>query len=112
MAMRITVLVMVLALSLTAAAQFNGQNGLPSRNSSFASVSVSGTVFTSDNHGARNVRVELRELYNGRVVSSTYTGPNGGFDFSQVSVGSYEVHAIAGTDEAIERLDVRAGEYN
>ena len=112
MATRITVLVMVLALSLTAAGQLNNPSGLPSRSNVTNSTSVSGTVFTSDNHGARNVRVELRDLYTGQVVASTYTGPNGNFDFMQVNTGSYEVHAFSGTDEAIERLDMRSGDTN
>ena len=105
MAKPTTVLALLLALSLTAAAQLRNPNNGP-RAAQFGGT-ISGTVLTSDNHAVRDVRVELRDLYSGQVVESTYTGPNGNFDFMQVDAGTYEVHAVSGTDEAVERVDLR-----
>lgn len=69
--------------------------------------SISGSVRGADNHPLSNVRVELRDN-SGTILNSVATGNGGDFEFRQVPEGNYRVVALAGVDQAEERVEVNA----
>jgi hypothetical protein len=84
---------------------YQGPSGPTNWNNSMRSPSsISGSVFSSDNRPVGNVRVELRDGRTGTIVSSSYTGTGGQFEFSQIPQGSYEIVAFSGTQQAEERV--------
>jgi Tfp pilus assembly protein PilF len=103
----LVVLTTLLALSWSASAQMHSarENAGP-----LSSGSISGTVRTSAGQAAHDVRIEVRSMSNGDTVGSTYTSPNGSFEIMSLPAGPYEVHAIAGTNDTVERVDLRSGE--
>ncbi|HYX71095.1 MAG TPA: tetratricopeptide repeat protein [Terriglobales bacterium] len=102
----LVVLATLLALSLSAVAQMHpGSQG-----NNFNTGSISGIVRSGDDHPAPNVRIEIRSMNNGQVVSSAYTSPNGTFEVMSLPAGPYEVHAIAGLNDIMERVDLRSGD--
>ena len=101
----LVVLAALLALSWTASAQMHSPNAGP-----FSSGSISGVVRTGDGQAAHDARIEVRSMSTGDVVGSTYSSPNGTFEVMNLPAGAYEVHAIAGTNDALERVDLRSGE--
>jgi len=103
----IVVVASLLALSWAAAAQ---QMRPAPLGNLINSGSISGMVQTGDGHPARNVRIEVRSMSNGQVLNSTYTLPNGSFEIMNVPAGAYEVHAIAGLNDTIERVELRSGD--
>ena len=101
----LVVLAAVLALSWTAAAQMHpgaAGNGLNVG-------SISGTVRVGNDQPAHDVRIEIRNLNSGQVVSATYTGSNGSFEITNVPLGVYEVHAMSGLNDTMERVDLHSG---
>jgi tetratricopeptide (TPR) repeat protein len=87
--------------------QYQGPSGPTNWNSSMRnSSSISGAVYTSDNHPLGNARVELRDGKTGMVVSSSYTGAGGQFEFSQIPQGSYQIVASSGSTQAEERVEL------
>lgn len=80
------------------------------QNPPMSSGSISGTVRTSNGQPAHDVRIEVRNISNGQVVSSTYTAPNGTFEIMNLPSGPYEVHATAGLNDTMERVDLRSGD--
>ncbi len=90
-------------------AQTDGSFGLPSTRHSMSQMgdsTLSGIVRTQDNRPQRNARVELHALATGDTVASTYTLPNGTFEFDKLQQGIYEVVATAGVQEARERVEL------
>jgi len=67
---------------------------------------VSGTVTMATGQPARDCRIELHDLSNGRPAAATYTLPNGSFELDRVPVGHYELVASSGLNEAREQIDV------
>ncbi len=104
----LVVVIALLVWSWTAAAQTHpGDRDNPGP---LSSGSISGTVRTSGGQPAQNVRIEVRSLGNGQVVSSTYTAPNGSFEIMNLASGPYEVHAIGGLNDTLERVDLHSGD--
>src|SRR5437016_4543439 len=68
--------------------------------------SVGGIVCDISGQPVRNARIELRTVSTAQTVASGYTLPNGTFEFSDLPPGNYEVIAIAGVNEARQRLDL------
>ncbi len=104
----LVVLAALLAWSWTASAQTHATGREVT--SPFGSGSISGMVRSSDGQAAHNARIEVRSMSNGDIVGSTYTSPNGSFEIMNLPAGAYEVHAIAGTNDTLERVDLRAGD--
>ncbi len=104
----LVVVATLLALSWGASAQM--RSGTFDNPGPLSSGSISGIVRTSDGQPAHDVRIEVRNLDNGRVTSSTYTSPNGSFEVMNLPAGAYEVHAIAGLNDTLERVELRSGE--
>lgn len=73
------------------------------------SISLSGNILSADNKPLKDVRVELRESTGGLAVASVYTNVSGNFEFSRVPKGIYEVVAIAGLEESLERIEITGG---
>ena len=92
------------SLALPAASQAIGPQS--TRRTSLTA-SLSGTVRTADDKPVPDARVELREATTGSVAASGYTNFGGGFEFSNVVAGSYEIVASSGLDEARERVSVQ-----
>lgn len=77
--------------------------------SRFASgnASLDGTLVSEfDNKPIANARIELRNPTNGTVVSSAYTSSAGGFQFSSVPEGLYQIVALLGISQVEDRVDV------
>jgi tetratricopeptide (TPR) repeat protein len=88
---------------------YPGGPGAPNWNMSVRNyASISGSVFGADNRPVGNVRVELRDGRTGSVVSSSYTGSGGNFEFSQLRQGNYEVVATSGLQQVEERVDLHS----
>jgi Tfp pilus assembly protein PilF len=112
----VALVVLVVSLAAVCIAQMSpmGQNGTyqgPSGPTNWntsirSSSSISGSVLSSDNRPVGNVRVELRDGRTGTIVSSSYTGTGGQFEFSQIPQGSYEIVAFSGTQQAEERVEL------
>lgn len=68
--------------------------------------SFSGTVRSADDHPLKDVRVELRQVENGQVVASVYTNASGAFEFSHVTLGTYDVVATYQLEETRDRVDI------
>jgi tetratricopeptide (TPR) repeat protein len=68
--------------------------------------SISGSVNTVDGQPVSDARIELRSSTGATTVSG-YTSLNGRFEFQNVPVGSYEIVADSGVDEARERVNVQ-----
>src|SRR5262245_21582015 len=68
--------------------------------------SISGSVRGFNDQPLQDVRVELHDGTTGVTVHTSYTGPGGNFEFSQVPQGAYRVVAMSGTDQAEERVQV------
>lgn len=71
-----------------------------------ATGSLSGSVRTTDGKAIRNARVELRSPLSAQVINSTYTLPNGSFEFDQLASGHYEVVVTSGVNEVRDQVDV------
>lgn len=88
---------------------FPGGMGGPMRGQSTLAgqrfISISGSVRTADGQPMGNVRVELRDGSTGSIVTSSYTGMGGSFEFQNVPQGSYSVVASSGTQQVEERVD-------
>jgi tetratricopeptide (TPR) repeat protein len=69
--------------------------------------SVTGFVRGADNRPLGNVHVELRDA-NGGIVGSVATGNGGDFEFRQIAQGIYHVIAMAGVEQAEERVEVNS----
>ncbi len=99
-----------LTLSLVyAAAQDNGPCPMPNGRQSNAPGSLnflSGSVHSADGHPVRDARVEVHALGSGQVVASAYTMPNGGFEFSNLPRGLYEVVVASGIQQVRERVEL------
>jgi Tetratricopeptide repeat len=76
------------------------------------SSSIEGTVQSIDGKLLKDVRVDLHDISAGTVLSSAYTNPGGGFEFSSVPEGVYEVVAISGTNQVTERINVSSFKAN
>lgn len=100
-----SVVAMLLAFCWAAVAQMHP--GAPGN--SINSGSLSGVVRTSTDKPAPNVRIEVRSLSNGSVVASAYTAANGSFDIINLPIGAYEVHAMSGLNDTMDRVDMRGG---
>ena len=103
----LVVLAALLALSCTAFAQMRG--GSLANPNILSSGSISGMVHTGNDQPARDAHIEVRSMETGQVVSSTYTAPNGSFEVMNLPAGAYEVHAAAGLNDTVERVDLRSG---
>jgi len=107
----------VLAISLTlltplAGAQRRGDLGPPSTPQfpdNTSAIGLTGSVRTADNRPVRDARIEVVNVMSGKTVADTYTSQGGTFDISNIPNGSYEVRAVAGLNEAHERIDLRGG---
>lgn len=87
--------------------QYQGPAGPTNWNSSMRNFSsINGSVYASDNHPLGNVRVELRDGRTGMVVSSSYTGTGGQFEFSQIPQGTYQIVASSGAEQTEERVEL------
>jgi tetratricopeptide (TPR) repeat protein len=62
-------------------------------------------VRSLDDKPLQDVRVELRDS-TGVMVNTSYTGPGGSFEFTQISRGIYQIVATSGTQQAEERVAV------
>jgi Tfp pilus assembly protein PilF len=67
--------------------------------------SLSGVVRDTQNHGLKDVRVEVTDP-NGSAVGSAYTNAAGRFEFSNLPSGTYTVVATSGLEQASERVDL------
>lgn len=102
-------LLVILVFCLAAAAQRSRggpPTGLSAADNATTTGSLSGSVRTMDGKAVSNARVELRAPGGAQVISSTYTLPNGSFEFEQLANGHYEVVATSGVNEASEQVDV------
>ena len=110
---RIFGLAIILSLFASFAAAQRGGLGpaanIPQLPDDTSVMGLSGSVRTADNQPARDARIEVVNLMSGRVVAETYTNQGVTFDISNIPNGSYEVHAIAGLNDAHERVDLRGG---
>lgn len=79
---------------------------LPRSGSFSVDSSLAGTVVDGAGHPISGARVEILDLYTGRTVSTAYTFPNGGFEFSRIPRDRYEIVASAGVNEARSRVDL------
>jgi Tfp pilus assembly protein PilF len=70
---------------------------------------LSGSVLDIKNHPVDNALVSLRDLSTGMSVTTTYTTPDGSFEFSNLQHRSYELVVTAGLAEARQRVDVVGG---
>jgi tetratricopeptide (TPR) repeat protein len=68
--------------------------------------SISGSVQTADGQPVSDARVELRSN-TGTVASSGYTNSTGRFEFQNIAVGTYEIVADSGVDEARDSVSVQ-----
>jgi tetratricopeptide (TPR) repeat protein len=73
--------------------------------------SLTGSVVSADNKPLENVHIEIRSG-NGSTLYSAYTNSSGGFEFQQVSAGTYEVVASSGLAQAQQRVDVTGSPAN
>jgi tetratricopeptide (TPR) repeat protein len=94
--------------AILAAAQDNSTFGSREAHHGFDQMqaTLSGTVRTRDGRPVHNARIEVRAIGNPQPVASGYTLPNGGFEFSNIPRGTYEVVATSGVQEARERIRV------
>lgn len=90
-----------------------GEPGQASWNSAVRNVnSISGSVRSVDNQPVDNVRVELRDGSTGAIISASYTGSRGDFEFRQLRQGPYEVIATSGAARAEESIQVNSTNTN
>lgn len=74
-----------------------------------AAISLNGSVRTFDGKPVQDARIEVINVMTGEVVGTAYTNPRGSFDITNIRNGNYEVSAVAGLNEARERVDLRNG---
>ena len=67
--------------------------------------SITGSVRSLDDQPLQDVRVELRDS-TGVMVNTSYTGPTGTFEFSQIPAGLYHIVATSGTQQIEEHVQV------
>jgi predicted Zn-dependent protease len=67
---------------------------------------ITGAVHTVDNQPVADARVELHQMANGNVVASTYTSFDGGFEFRNLTAGTYEVIVTSGLSRVSEATQV------
>jgi tetratricopeptide (TPR) repeat protein len=70
--------------------------------------SLAGTVTALDNRTLRDLRVTLRNVRTGAMLTSTTVAPDGSFQIYNIPPGSYEVSASSGTHEAREQIEIRS----
>lgn len=68
--------------------------------------SITGTVVMVDGHPVKDARIEVRKLSTGEVVAAGYTLPGGTFSFNNIPAGHYELRAVVGLQEALQRIDI------
>lgn len=102
MSLRASLLSAFICIAIASAAQINDIRGMNSPDNG----SISGSVRTIDNRPVSNARIELRSLDRMATVSGTATNEGGMFHLFNVPLGSYEVVAISGVDEARDRVQV------
>ncbi len=106
----IIVLAMVVAMCWAAPAQMVPPGHFGGNSNLLNTGSISGSVRVGeDNQPARDVRIEVRNVYTGEILASTYTSPSGNFEVSNLPNGIYEVHATSGVSEAFDRVELRGG---
>lgn len=101
----------LLAVSVSSVAQdsswYQTQRTQSSLTSPFGhSNSITGSVRSMDDQPLQDVKVELRDGTSGVMVNTSYTGPAGSFEFSQIPSGVYRIVATSGTEQAEERVQV------
>lgn len=103
----LSVTIIVLFLVAASVAQIDAMSAAPpSERAAQLGLSVSGVVLNTDGKPVKDARVEVHMLSNGEIVTAGYSLPGGSFSFNNVPVGQYEVRAVAGLQEATQRIDV------
>lgn len=73
---------------------------------------LAGSVLDIKNHPIENASVSLRDLATGMSVTTTYTTPDGSFEFRNLQHRSYELVVTAGLTEARQRVEIVGGVSN
>ncbi len=68
--------------------------------------SIMGSVSSLAGQPLKDVQVHLHSITTAGVAASTYTDRSGGFSFSGVPAGTYEVVAVSGVHQVSERVEV------
>lgn len=67
---------------------------------------ITGSVNSLAGQPLRDVQVQLRGITGVAVAASTHTDGSGGFAFSSVPAGTYEIVAVSGVQQVTERVEV------
>lgn len=101
------VTIIVLLLVSASVAQIDAMSTAPpSQRAGQFGQSVSGTVVNADGKPVKDARVEVHSLSTGEIITAGYSLPSGNFSFNNVPPGQYEVRAVAGLQDATQRIDV------
>lgn len=70
--------------------------------------SVNGSVSTLGGQPIKDAQVKLQDIMGGGVSANTYTDGSGRFAFSAVPSGTYEIVAVSGIYQAVDRIQVNS----
>lgn len=95
------------SVSFAQLSDFHTNNDLPApRPNSFGQVSISGVVTDAIGTPLHDIRIDVQQVGNGKVVQSTYSRVNGTFEFVDLNAGDYEVVAVDGVNQTDQQVRV------